>query len=895
MKTTLVITTAMAAVMATAIAAPAAQEQPPRFKSAVEVTSVDVSVVDDRGQPIRDLKPADFVVRIDGKDRRAVSAEWVPLASDAPASPVFVPDGYSTNENAVGGRLIVLAIDQPNIRFGGGRAIVAAANAFIDRLSANDRIAVTGFGFGAPATPFTADRQRVKAALSRMTGQRRAATDLHHQITLDEARQIDRGDPSTLQMVQQRECGASTGRFGIAASECYLEVESEAQELARDASREGDQTLHGLRDLLIGLKTLDAPKTLILITEGFPLDDTSTTLEVGALASAARTSVYALQLDQPLFDVSGGSRTSIGNSDRDARAQGLQALVGAARGMVVTVAGSGASFFERLEAELSGYYLVAVESDPRDRDGKPHPIRIDVPRRGATVRARRQFVSTAEEAHIRSPREAVTAGLSTPLLLSALPLRVIVFALRGPERGRIQLLIHADVGAGYIASKPVSVGYMLLDHAGRVADSQSTDLRISPVLNGVPSPLQYSAGASVAPGDYTLKLAIAEGDKAGSVEHPVHAALAETNGVEVSELMVGGPIGDVEPLRPTVGYTVSFGLLHAYLEAYAPGVDAVKVRYEVAATAGGPALLSADAAPHIAGEGRALFAAVVPVPQLPGGRYIMRAIVSQNGKPLTTMARAFEVAPPPVLMTSAEGTDATPSVDGELFLPVGDEQLQRPFHREGAVAADTLKLFRERVAPASAVAFDSGVAMIAAGEFAKAEAALKRAIQPDVDSTAPLTYLGVCFAASGHDQEATSVWQTALVDGGDFPQIYEWLGDALLRVHDMAGAKSVYEEAAGKWPSDPRFTRPLALVDATFGRGREAVRTLERHLAAHPEDRDGLFLGVEWLYTVRAAGGVVHNPAEDLRLARRYAEAYEKADGPKVALVKQWIEFLEKK
>jgi VWFA-related protein len=882
--------------MATAIATPAAsQEQPPRFTSAVEVTSVDVSVVDDRGQPIRDLKPADFVVRIDGKDRRAVSAEWVPLASDAPASPVFVPDGYSTNENTVGGRLIVLAIDQPNIRFGGGRAIVAAANAFVDRLSPNDRIAVTGFGVGAPATPFTADRQRVKAALLRMAGQRRAATDLHHQITLDEARQIERGDTGTLQMVQQRDCGASTGRFGIAAPECYLEVESEAQELARDASHEGDQTLHGLRDLLIGLKTVDAPKTLILMTEGFPLDDASATVEVGTLASAARTSVYALQLDQPLFDASGGgSRMSTAFADRDARAQGLQTLVGAARGLVVTVAGSGASFFERLEAELSGYYLVAVESDPRDRDGKPHPIRIDVPRRGATVRARRQFVSTMEEAHIRSPREAVTAGLSTPLLLSALPLRVIVFALRGPERGRIQLLIHAEVGAGYTASKPVSVGYMLVDRAGRVADSQSTDLRIAPVMNGVPSPLQYSAGASVVPGDYTLKLAVAEGDKAGSVEHPVHAALAEANGVEVSELMVGGPIGDVEPLRPTVGYTVSFGLLHAYLEAYAPDVDAVTVRYEVAATAGGPALLSADTAPHMAGEGRALFAAVVPVPQLPGGRYIMRAIVSHGGKALTTMARAFEVAPPPVLMTSAEGTDATASPDGELFLPVGDELLQRPFHREGAVAADTLKLFRERVAPASAAAFDSGVALITAGDFAKAEAALKRAIQPDADSTAPLTYLGVCFAASGHDQEATSVWQTALVDGGDFPQIYEWLGDALMRVHDMAAAKSVYEEAAGKWPSDPRFTRPLALVDATFGHGREAVQTLERHLAAHPEDRDALFLGVEWLYTVRAAGGVVHSRAEDVRLARGYADAYEKADGPKVALVQQWMEFLEK-
>ena len=48
------------------------------------------------------------------------------------------------------------------------------------------------------------------------------------------------------------------------------------------------------------------------------------------------------------------------------------------------------------------------------------------------------------------------------------------------------------------------------------------------------------------------------------------------------------------------------------------------------------------------------------------------------------------------------------------------------------------------------------------------------------------------------------------------------------------------EEAAGKWPADTRFAKPLALVYATFGRGREAVRTLERYLADRPDDRERL-------------------------------------------------------
>jgi VWFA-related protein len=898
-RPSIAIVAAMAVVIAmtSGPAALAQEPQPPRFTSSVEVTSIDASVVDDRGQPIRDLKPSDFVVRVDGKERPVVSADWVPLAADANASTVFVPEGYSTNENAAGGRLIIIAVDQPNIRFGGGRAIVAAANAFIDRLSPNDRIAVTGFGVGAPATAFTADRERVKAALSRMAGQKQSTAQMTRQVSVAEAQAIDRGDRSTLQMVEDRECGSAGagGRASAGGAElCRTEVEAEAQELARTASREGDQTLRGLRELLTGLKAIEAPKTLILISEGFLLDDVSLTTEVGALASAARTSVYALQLDQQMFDMASRAAASSTFADREARAEGLQTLVSTARGIVVTVTGSGASFFDRLEAELSGYYLVAVESDPRDRDGKPHPIRIDVSRHGATVRARRQFVSAPADTHVRSPREAVAAGLSTPLLLSALPLRVIVFALRGPERGKIQLLIHADIGSDYIAAKPVSIGYMLFDAAGRLADSQSVDARIGPIMNGVPSPLQYTAGASVAPGEYTLKLAVAEGDKAGSVEHPIHAALREAGGVSVSELMVGGPIGDADPLRPTIGYTVSFGAVHAYLEAYASKTDAVHVRYEIAANADGPALLGANAAAREAGEGRTLFSAIVPVPQLPAGRYVLRAIISNLEAPATKVTRAFEVTPPAVLMTSAEGTGAPASVDAELFLPVGDDLLARPFRRDHALSGETLKPFRERVPASVRTAFDAGVGMLAAGDYPRAEAALKRAIQPESDSTAPLVYLGVCFASAGHDAEATSVWQTALVNGGDLPQIYEWLGEALLRVHDLGAARTMYEEALGRWPADARFSRPLALVNATFGRGREAVRTLERYLAAQPGDRDALFLGVEWMYTVHAAGGVVHNRAEDVRLARGYAEAYEKAGGPQAALVKQWMDFLEK-
>ena len=806
-----------------------------------------------------------------------MSAEWVPLAAESKGPPVFVPEGYSTNENSSGGRLIVLAVDQPNIRFGGTRAITTAADAFIDRLAPSDRIAVIGFGTGALATPFTADRARVKAALSRMNGQKQAALQMTRRIALAEAQAIDRGDQSTLQAVEDRECGASRGGGSAGSTElCRSEIEAEAQELARTATREGDQTLRGLRDLLAGLKLVAAPKTLVLISEGFVLDDVNFTVEVGTLASAARTAVYALQLDQPLFDASDGAKPTSVFADRDARKQGLETLVSSARGTVVSVSGSGASFFDRLGSRAVRLLPCGgrIGSARSRRQAASDPGRRGAARRdGAGAPAVRQHRGRGRAAY------AARCGDRRPELAA-----ITLGAAAARDRVRTARTGSGEDPAadsrrcrhGYTAARLVSIGYLLLDRAGRVVDSQSADARIAPVLNGVPSPLQYTAGASVAPGDYTLKLAVAEGDKAGSVEHPIHAAIDEAGSVGISELMVGGPTGDADALRPTIGYTVSFGTVHGYLEAYASKMDGLTVRYEIAPAADGAVLASVDAQAHIAGE-RALFGGIVPVVRLPAGRYVMRAMVSNRGEPLATRVRPFEVAPPAVLMTSAEGASAPQSADAELFLPVEDGCSRV---RSGGMARwrRHVEAVPRARAAGGASAFDTGAAMITAGDYPKAEAALSARFSPISTarrrssisaSASPRRGMTSRPPASGRRR-----WSTA----GDVPQVYEWLGDALMRTHDLSEARTVYEEAVDKWPSDPRFTRPLALVDATFGRGREAVRAIERYLAASRGSRRAVS-GVEWIYTVHAAGGVV-TTARRMCASRKVCGRVREKPGP---------------
>src|SRR5687767_5707991 len=121
----------------------AQDQQPPRFQSGVEVVTVDVTVVDDDGRPIRDLRPRDFVVEVDGRRRRVITAEWIALTpapppaaggQDAAREATAVPEPYSSNETAVPGRFIMLLVDRGNIRLEGMTAHRAAIEGFIDGL-----------------------------------------------------------------------------------------------------------------------------------------------------------------------------------------------------------------------------------------------------------------------------------------------------------------------------------------------------------------------------------------------------------------------------------------------------------------------------------------------------------------------------------------------------------------------------------------------------------------------------------------------------------------------------------------------------------------------------------------------------------------------------------------
>src|SRR4029079_3757846 len=108
---------------------------------------------------------------------------------------------------------------------------------------------------------------------------------------------------------------------------CEEEIVSEARSIAESARQEGDATIREMRALLTGLKGIDAPKALILISQRFFVDrerDSSQQVdELGSLAAAARTSIFAVSLEGGP-DISARSETASPVEDRQLRQQGLQ-------------------------------------------------------------------------------------------------------------------------------------------------------------------------------------------------------------------------------------------------------------------------------------------------------------------------------------------------------------------------------------------------------------------------------------------------------------------------------------------------------------------------------------------------------------------------------------------
>ncbi len=610
----------------------------PTFRSGVDLVTVDATVLGRDGAPLESLGADDFKLEVDGRSRRVISAQFVSQAARDSHASLLPAAHFSSNQEGDPGRLVVVAVDEAHIRRLEGRPAREAASRFINALDPADRVGVTGLA-RLGSIEFTRDRLAIRRRLATLVGEADPVF-MQFNLGLSEAVEIAEGSRTRLADAVLRECGRALTEYvnlARAADDaggrdaCPEQVEQESRALAQQAHIQARISLSALEALVVSLKDVPGPKTIVLLSEGMVADPRRVDLgRLAAEAHLARVTIYALHLEVPTFEAAQDRVSPTAGRDLQVRGDGLARVAGAARGAVFRQVGDDPRPLARIARELSGYYLLAFEPLATERDGRSHRIRVRLARGGGELRARPAFVL---------PPAPPSRGTALVQLLRAaspateLPLRVATYTYAEPGSSDLRVVVSAEA----IAATRVGLGFVLIDAGGVIAATAVHD-----AADGA-----YAFSAVVPPGNYTLRVAAIDPlGRQGSVGRPFAARLATAGGVRVSDLMLARvPARPQDPLAPLID-TVSAGAVVAYLELHADlGVTLPEVvRIVVTGVSDERPLVTVPATVTKADSAWAVARATVPLASLPPGAHMARAEVLSAGAIVARVGRPFTVA-----------------------------------------------------------------------------------------------------------------------------------------------------------------------------------------------------------------------------------------------------------
>lgn len=646
------LTIVVAALAAWGLTALAAQQpaQPPRptFSASVDIVSVDVNVIDRNGRPVRNLAPGDFTLTVDGRPRKIASAQFISVtAPDSPAAPA--PTHYTSNLTATNGRLIVIVADRGSIAPLRSKDVFAAAARFVDRLAPADRVALFSIPSG-PAVDFTTDHDSVVSALMRTDGQANPGPG-NKNIGVAEALGFERRNPIVTEAAYYRECGSAPGRGGGGAEYllCVQLVREEANIVAAYARERAQNTLAGLRTILERLGSGDTPKTVVLISEGLVIDgERFAAMGLDKALAATHATIYALKPEPPETDASQQRAPQNRARDRAVYEDGLITVARAGGGDMFRIIADPDFAFERLSAELSGYYLLGFEPEASDRDGRVHSIQVSVNRPDVAIRARPQFTFGAAG---KTTQQLVADLLRTPVSIAELPMRLTTYAFQDPDSAKVRLLVAMEIDRSDDASGEMALGLVMVKAGGEVG---TTFYQPSIGAPDRPDPHGQRAFATllVDPGQYTLKAAVVDKNgRRGSLERPVRAFMTRMSRFRVTELLIGddtsGSTG-AGSVVPTITGELSGKQLFTYMELFADSAAAFEgttVAIEVVPAGGTHVVERGTASLQPVQEDQPVRAVSgsVSMALLTPGAYVARAVVSLDGRTVGQMTRPFRV------------------------------------------------------------------------------------------------------------------------------------------------------------------------------------------------------------------------------------------------------------
>jgi VWFA-related protein len=647
--------------------------QEPVFRAGVDLVTVDAIVVDNDGRPVTGLTADDFILTVDGKPRGIDAFELVAVRATETAADRRLPD-VSSNDVAEPARVILLVVDRSNLRLGDGRAALDGLKGLIDNLAPRDRLGLVTLPGGGPTIQPTSDHSAVLAALTRIRGTDAQQIDPLLTMTISEALRIDRHIPGATTRVLERNCSGAgqtrpgeedefvggTGRV-TPFEQCRMRVEATAGRMVRETRATNLDTLAAMDSVLDSLRDVDARKTIVYLSNGvvFDTEIQGRLRQVGSKVAAAGATFYAIQIYSTPMDATTSGLSPDWDEDRRARADGLDYLAGVSGGALFRpVAGLGITA-ARIARETSARYAIGFQVLAAERDGKQHSIKVALRReRGVTVRHRTEFVAEPRARRFGRGPETLSAALSAPVMLPAVPIRVAT-TLVPDGSAQPKVLMAAAVGASALSGRyaRTRLAYEVLDSDGRrYGETEEVDA-VTPL---------YTVALRLRPGRYRVKVAAKDSEgRIGSVEHPFEVTPTPAQGLHIGGALLFRDTGEAS--TPTLLVDVPEGEraigVHVFVHgAQAAAMDGIGANVEVThvdeqvSRFNGPMAVTCDKV-GTGCEFDTSFAAA----RWPAGRYRADVVVLKAGSPIGHAVRTFDVVAGPRVDAPATTTTTTAS------------------------------------------------------------------------------------------------------------------------------------------------------------------------------------------------------------------------------------------
>jgi hypothetical protein len=572
------------ALVVLALTAAAATAQPVKASAPVRI---DFRALTDEGQQVTDLKPEEVVLKVNGKPRQIQSLSvFRGGASGAATGGSAFPPPYATNAVGNVGRVIHLLIDDDSIAPGRETEVREAVRLLAAELAPGDLLGVLTTQGQLNLRPID-DRAKIKTAVDNLTG---------------------RGTANETESDAQ----CRTTRV-LAALGSMLALTGGTPTTIVVFS--GGLTPPAVKQVRVGARDASGTSDVCPVTpEHFQ--------NIAAVASTARADLYLFHLTEAMAHRS---------SSQDA---GFESLAGVTGAEFARISAGAEPAISRLLRETAAYYTATFEPEASERNGQAYRVELRSPREKVKLRSR--------PAVMIGKAGAVKSAVSPKDMLRVqgefhdLPLRAAGYGSRTPGSDDVKIVAlfeGLDPGVGLASA---SVG--LFDEKNTLKKqwtAQPSDLAKRPVLAALAAP----------PGTYRLRVAAVDtAGRAGTTDYDLKAEVIRADPLKLSALVLGSQEqgSGFVPRLEFRAEPIAIGLLEIY---GVPKGGTVTVDLDVASSPDAAPLATAQTTvnPGSTEDMRVAFGGF-SIASLAPGDYLMRAIVSLDGKPVGRVFRTLRKA-----------------------------------------------------------------------------------------------------------------------------------------------------------------------------------------------------------------------------------------------------------